>query len=116
MNPFPTRASLTFRRQVTAFRDLIHQEVHPLQMLIFLEVINTPEYTVSQSYVRSVLGITQASASRHCRVLTSRVDPRKEGYGLCAWTFSETDFRTKYLVLTEKGKEVAEALREVFEK
>lgn len=116
MNPFPTRACLTFRKQITAFRDLIHQEVHPLQMLIFLEVVNTPEYTVSQSYVRSLLGISQASASRHCRVLTTHVDPSKEGYGLCTWVFSETDFRTKYLTLTEKGKEVAEALRTVFEK
>ncbi|KLV09654.1 hypothetical protein ABT56_00020 [Photobacterium aquae] len=113
---YPAHNSLKFRKQIEAFRETIHAEIHPMQMLVFLEVINNPPMTVSVSYINDLLVITQAAASRHCRALTERYSPSRDGYGLCTWIQCPKDFRSKYLQLTEKGLLVAEKLRANFQK
>lgn len=115
-SPLPTGASKTFKRQVEAFRALVHQEVHPVQMMVFLEVCNTPPLSVSVTYIKDELHISQAAASRHCRMMVDKYSPSKEGHGLCRWVQDPKDFRSKYLELTEKGEAVREELRKVFTK
>lgn len=87
-----------------------------MQMMVFLEVCNTPPLSVSVTYIRDTLNISQASASRHCRMMVDKFSPNKEGHGLCRWVQDPQDFRSKYLELTEKGEEVREELRKVFTK
>lgn len=113
---YPLAACLTFRRQIEAFRLFVYPEIHPLQMLVFIEVINSPAHTVSVNYVKQLLKISQSSASRHCRILTAHASPSKEGYGMCEWVSSPTDFRSKTLQLTAKGVEAAEAIGTYFRK
>ncbi|WP_210499126.1 MarR family winged helix-turn-helix transcriptional regulator [Vibrio crassostreae] len=109
-------ASQSFKKQISAFREKVHQEIHPMQMLVFLEVCNTPPLSVSVSQIQDTLGLTQASASRHCRMMTEQYSPSKTGYGLCEWVHSPTDFRAKFLKLTQKGKDLEAALSKLFKR
>ncbi|WP_063654143.1 MarR family transcriptional regulator [Aliivibrio fischeri] len=104
----------TFTDNIMAFRELVHDEIHPMQMVAFLEVMSTLPLTVSANHLCEKFGISQASASRHCRVLTDRAAPNRGGYDICRWTFDPTDHRTKYLELTEKGHELVEMLNNRF--
>ncbi|OOE87029.1 MarR family winged helix-turn-helix transcriptional regulator [Salinivibrio sharmensis] len=114
MEPFPSAACQAFKKQILAFRALVSQEFHPVQMMIFLDVINQPKGTVTASYVQHAYGVSQVSASRHCRALTKRVNANRAGHDLCYWQLDDYDFRTKVLVLTEKGEQVAEEMRQHF--
>lgn len=112
----PTGAAKTFRRQIEAFREYVHGEIHPVQMMVFVEVCTRPPLSVNATYIQHELGLSQAAASRACRALSERASPSREGYGLCRWVGVPEDARAKYLELTEKGEEVRDKLREVFTK
>tara|TARA_B110000438_G_C15802676_1_gene645891 strand:- start:1450 stop:1782 length:333 start_codon:yes stop_codon:yes gene_type:complete len=72
---------------------------------VLLEVGQNPDgVTVSQVVSRT--GLSQSSGSRHCRALTDMATPIKEGYGLAKWLHCPNDFRSKLLVLNEKGQEL----------
>ncbi|ANO35667.1 hypothetical protein A6E01_19425 (plasmid) [Vibrio breoganii] len=108
------QGSSVFIKRLLAFREEVWEEIHPLQMIAILEVLSSPSYTVSAQYMSDKYGISQASASRHCRKLTHRASPTTDGYGLCEWIFDGSDHRTKYLSLTAKGRETAGYLGRVF--
>lgn len=84
----------------------------PLPMvLVFLEICQNPDgITVNQ--VRQRTGLTQSSASRHCRGLTKRMTPTREGLDLCEYIPDPHDFRSKLIVLNDKGKELENALEQ----
>lgn len=104
----------TFTDNIMAFRELVHDEIHPMQMVAFLEVMSTLPLTVSANHLCERFGISQASASRHCRVLTDRAGPNRKGYDICCWVYEPSDHRTKYLELTEKGRNLVEILNKRF--
>jgi DNA-binding MarR family transcriptional regulator len=80
-------------------------------VLVFLEVCqNKDGLTVGQ--VRQRTGLSQSSASRHCRGLTKQMTPTREGLNLCHWIDDPKDFRSKLLVLNENGKELEAALEQ----
>ncbi len=104
-----------FREQLISLRDEIHPEIHPLQMLIFLEVVNNPQYTVKAKYTEKLFNIISSSASRHCRRLTNTISAIDgDGYDLCQVVYKDNDRVSKYLELTDKGVEVAEIIRPLF--
>ncbi|WP_223866632.1 MarR family transcriptional regulator [Candidatus Enterovibrio escicola] len=103
--------AVRFCKQLEAFRKEVNKEMHPLQMVIFLEVVNKPRLTVNSNYIQKILAIGQSSASRHCKRLTLEA---KDGYGLCIFVYGYNEYRSKYLELTTKGLLVAEAIRPVF--
>ena len=83
-------------------------------VLVLLELIQNPDgITVSQ--IEKATGLTQASASRHCRALTTRKSPKEPGLGLANIKPDPNDFRSKYFFLNDKGWEVAKKLEAAFE-
>lgn len=106
--------ALAFIQQIEAFRSLIYTEVHPLTMMIFIEVIIKPENTVSPTYIKDRFNISQAAASRHFRTLTVRKDANKAGLGLCEVRYDPMNPKWKFLALTPKGREVAQQLSKHF--
>ncbi|WCE28404.1 MarR family transcriptional regulator [Vibrio sp. SCSIO 43137] len=109
-------AVLKLTKQLNAFREIVHSEVHPVTMMVLCDVINQPALSVSANYVHEKYNVSKAAGSRHCRLLTDRKSPKEEGFGLCHWELDPENHRFKYLALTEKGIEVARKLQEVFNK
>ncbi|PCS21830.1 MarR family winged helix-turn-helix transcriptional regulator [Candidatus Enterovibrio escicola] len=107
-----SKSIVRFRRQVEIFRKEVHHDMHILQMLTFLEVVNNDKHTVNGKYIEKLLSIGQTSASRHCRRLLQK---EKGGFfGLCVFTYGPKDALSKYLELTDEGKRLAVALRPLF--
>ncbi|PCS22874.1 hypothetical protein [Candidatus Enterovibrio escicola] len=105
-------SGVRFRKQIEAFRKEVNHEMHILQMIIFVEVVNNPQHTVNPKYIKDLLAIIPSSASRHCKRLTNDVE---DGYGLCQVVYGHNDYISKYLELTKKGEDLADTIRPVFQ-
>lgn len=104
---------IRLKRAIQVLRETYPDFPIPM-VLVFLELIQNPDgMTVSQ--VEKATGLTQASASRHCRALTAQKSPREPGLGLANIKPDPNDFRSKYFFLNYKGWEVARKLEEAFE-
>jgi DNA-binding MarR family transcriptional regulator len=104
---------LQLERVVQAFRDVYENMPLPM-ILVFLEVCqNKKGLTVND--VRHRVGLTQSSASRHCRGLTRRQTPTRDGVDLCKFVNDPADFRSKRLILNEKGKALYNKITSIFE-
>lgn len=84
----------------------------PLPMvLVFLEVCQNPSgLTVNQ--IKQRTGLSQSSTSRHCRGLTKKMTPTRDGLDLCEFVPDPSDFRSKLLKLNDKGKALEAALEQ----
>lgn len=102
------KAYINLKRAVEVLREVYPDFPMPM-VLVLLELIQNPDgATVSQ--IQKATGLTQASASRHCRGLTDRKSPREPGLGLAVVQADPNDYRSKFYVLNTKGKAVAKKL------
>lgn len=95
------KAYLSIKHTVNLFREIYPDFPLPM-VLVLLEVAQDEGLTVSQVMKRT--GLTQASASRHCRALTRHKSPNVAGLDLCEWRDDPSDFRSKRLYLNSQGK------------
>lgn len=103
-NSFPMKYA-TYSKLTSIINEFrkVYSEFPMQQALVFLEVCQNPEgLTVGQ--VKERTGLSQSSASRHCRGLTKQMTPSRKGLDLCSFLPSKHDSRSKVLVLNEKGK------------
>lgn len=100
-----------YKAMITTLREVYTE--FPLQMLlVFLEVAQDDKgLTVSQVQKRT--GLSQSSASRHCRGLTKLMTASRPGHDLAEWVPDPLDFRSKLLRLNAKGRVVAAKLEEI---
>lgn len=103
------KAYMSIKQVVRTFREVYPDFPMPM-VLVFLEVAQQDGVTVSQ--VQKSTGLSQASASRHCRALTKNRTAKTEGLDIAQWIDNPQDLRSQLLILNDKGKALANKLEE----
>jgi len=98
------------RELVGCIRDIYPDFAMPM-VLVLLEVAQADGITVTQVVQRT--GLTQASASRHCRGLTAQRTANVPGFDLCEWRPDPNDFRSKRLFLNSHGRRLIQQLEQI---
>lgn len=92
------------------FREL-DPDVPVSTILCFLWLMENPGMTVGDAV--KFLGLTKQSASRNMANLTHRRDKNKAGMDLVIVTPDPQDIRVKRHMLNDRGKELAQAVKEI---
>lgn len=89
------------------FRE-IYSEIPPQTCLMFMQVCQKEGCSIKDLQER--FEMSQASASRNARLLSSRVSSGRNGLGLVELRVDEQDYRIKRAFLTPRGREVRDRL------